>query len=189
MRPIISLLFVAFILSSCSSNKLEGTFIYTEVRNEKKNDESIVGWGVELGKKIACSNIGVITFRNGKCYYAVNFFGVKQEMKVDYHIDNGVIYINSDMFNSGGVGLFELVDSNTITYQGCIFKRVDLSKCQKGKTISTVNLRTGPGTNHDILKSLDQDTEIFLIERQGDWVKVRANWAEGYIHQDFIEAE
>ena len=187
MKSTILLFIIAIVLSSCNYNKLEGKFIYTEVPKEKKKNESIFGWGVEMGKEIACASIGVITFKNGKCYYSMSFFGVKQDMKVDYHIDNGVIYINSNMFNQGGVGLFELVDNNTLTYQGCIFKRVDLSRYKEGKTTSKVNLRAGPGTNFEVLKSLDSETEIFLIENQGDWVKVRADWKEGFIHKDYLK--
>lgn len=179
------------ILFACNQNKLEGTFVYTEVPKEKIKTKDMfeysLQYGVEMGKEIACSSIGIVTFKNGKCYYSVNFLGVEQAMKVDYHIDNGVIYINSNLFNQGGVGLFELVDNNTITYQGCIFKRVDLNKLKEGKTISKVNLRAGPGTNYEILKSLEKDSELFLIENNGEWMKVRAVWNEGFVQKKFIK--
>lgn len=193
MKPSILLFIFVLVLSSCNFNKLEGTFIYTEVPKEKLSTDDLfdwaIKWGTEKGREIACSGLGIITFKNGKCYYSISILGVKQDMKVSYHIDNGIIYINSNLFNQGGVGFFELVDDNTITYQGCIFKRIDLSKYKQAKTTSKVNLRVGPGTNHEIFTSLDMDSDIFLIERQGEWFKVRADWKEGFVHQDFIRAE
>jgi hypothetical protein len=180
---------ILIFLSSCNQNKLEGRFIYTEVAKEKTKDEIFFGLGNELVKEITCSSIGVITFKNGKCYYSVSFLGLKQDMKVDYHIDDKIIYVNSNVFNQSGVGLFELIDDNTITYQGCIFKRIDWSKYKEAKTTSKVNMRVGPSTNHEIYFSLEKDSDIFLIERYGEWYKVRAGWKEGFVHQDFIKLE
>src|SRR5690606_28389141 len=45
------------------------------------------------------------------------------------------------------------------------------------------NLRAGPGTNHQDLGTTDGVIQAELIERQGDWLKVRMTV---WVHQDGI---
>jgi len=49
------------------------------------------------------------------------------------------------------------------------------------------DLRSGPGTDYEKLKTLEKGTEIYVIDDSKEWVKVRANWKEGYIHKDYIQ--
>jgi uncharacterized protein YgiM (DUF1202 family) len=41
---------------------------------------------------------------------------------------------------------------------------------------AALNVRTGPGTEHDILNMVPRGTYITLMARQGDWLRVKLPW-------------
>lgn len=53
-------------------------------------------------------------------------------------------------------------------------------------TTSNVNLRDGASTNNNILKTLDENTTVELIEDNGDWAKVKSEDEIGYIRKDYL---
>jgi len=110
----IYLLFTLILLFSCKSgNSLDG--IYEYVPNKEDNGNIF-----RMGRELGCSMIGRFEFRNGKCYF--NVMGVEQ--RVDYEVDNGVIYLNSnELNNNSGAGL-RIIDENTLNFGGCTFRRI-----------------------------------------------------------------
>lgn len=60
---------------------------------------------------------------------------------------------------------------------------------QKGFTTTILNLRSGPGTEHNIITMLPADTEVTILEREGEWLKVATPTHTGYVHGDFILVE
>lgn len=55
-----------------------------------------------------------------------------------------------------------------------------------GSTKSSVNLRVGPGTNFNIIATLQPNTAVVILEEHNKWLKVRANGSEGFIHRAFV---
>jgi len=114
------LLFSFVVFISCSSRKIEGIYYYEE--KEVKSSLFEVGGAAEMGRNLAGSMIGKFEFKNDKCY--MNIMGVEQ--RIDYEIEDSVIYLGSNPLNSTGIGL-KIIDENTINYMGCLFKK-DLNK-------------------------------------------------------------
>lgn len=117
---------------SCNSRKIEGIYYY-----EKSKDEStdLFSMGANLGRNIAGSMIGQFEFKNGKCY--LNIMGVEQ--RIDYEIEDSVIYLGSNAINSAGIGI-RIIDDNTLLYAGCIFrKRVENDKTEIDNQTTTNN--------------------------------------------------
>lgn len=52
--------------------------------------------------------------------------------------------------------------------------------------VETANLRETADTNSKILKLLGQDQEVTIIEKEGEWYKVKALGITGYLRQDII---
>lgn len=53
-------------------------------------------------------------------------------------------------------------------------------------SVETANLREKADTNSKILELLGEDQEVTIIEKEGDWYKVRALGITGYLRQDVI---
>lgn len=51
---------------------------------------------------------------------------------------------------------------------------------------SGVNFRTSANTSSDVIKTLDINTEITILEEKEDWYKVKIGNDEGYISKDFV---
>lgn len=54
-------------------------------------------------------------------------------------------------------------------------------------TASSLNVRTGPGTGHGIITSLPRNTEVELLEQQGEWYKIRRGSTVGYVHGGYLK--
>jgi len=52
---------------------------------------------------------------------------------------------------------------------------------------TSLNIRSGPGTNYDIVMPVSQGTVLNVIEQQGDWVKVRVGVGEGYVSAKYVD--
>ena len=50
----------------------------------------------------------------------------------------------------------------------------------------TVNMRKGPGTSYDIIRSLRHGIKIEFISNEGDWSRVATLRDTGFVHNDFI---
>ena len=82
----------------------------------------------------------------------------------------------------------KVLDSNTIEFEGCRFKRFNSSLWQRAIIAGAVNFRAGPGTDSKVIRKLKKDQEDYIILDKGDdWVKIRVDWEEGYVHKRFIE--
>lgn len=56
-----------------------------------------------------------------------------------------------------------------------------------GLTTAAVNLRAGPGTQFNRVVALIPKTAVEIIGQQGDWLQVRANGQEGFVHKMLIQ--
>jgi len=53
-------------------------------------------------------------------------------------------------------------------------------------TAHILNLRQGPGTNHEIIARLKKAQKVKIINREGNWLKVQINKKQsGYIHKNY----
>ncbi|MFM9839423.1 MAG: SH3 domain-containing protein [Cyclobacteriaceae bacterium] len=168
-------------LFSCDSKRIEGVYFYTEIPKERNDDESLFSGAFEMGREIGCAVIGKFEFRDGKCYFST--MGIDQ--RADYEIDNGVIYLGSNKLTNGGIGI-RIIDANTISYSGCIFKKIDFNKIKLTTTNASSNLRSGPGEDYKKLETLKKGTELYVLDDTKVWIKVRVNRKEGYLHKDYL---
>ncbi|MGH6900389.1 MAG: SH3 domain-containing protein [Geminicoccaceae bacterium] len=53
-------------------------------------------------------------------------------------------------------------------------------------TGNNVNVRTGPGLEHDVSRQVDRDQRVIEIEREGDWVRAEIAGAAGWIHGSLV---
>ena len=51
---------------------------------------------------------------------------------------------------------------------------------------SSVNMRKGAGTNYNIVKVLDLNTQLTIIGEEGTWYKVKAGTTTGYVSKDYV---
>ena len=56
------------------------------------------------------------------------------------------------------------------------------------KTTGNVNLRSGPSTSNSVIRTLSPNTNVVVIDTQGDWSNVRHNNTNGWIRSDLISA-
>ncbi len=52
---------------------------------------------------------------------------------------------------------------------------------------SNLNVRSGPSTDHEIIGSVDQGTQLIKVSDNNDWIEVRFNDEPGYVHSDFVK--
>jgi SH3-like domain-containing protein len=66
------------------------------------------------------------------------------------------------------------------------------SLIEKGNTVivnaeSSVNMRSGPGTEHGIIANLERGVVLDLIERKGNWVQVKhLSGTQGWIYAPLV---
>lgn len=53
----------------------------------------------------------------------------------------------------------------------------------------TLNLRKEASTDSTILEQLDNGQKLDIIEKSGDWVKVKVKGITGFVHKDYIKIE
>jgi N-acetylmuramidase/Bacterial SH3 domain len=56
----------------------------------------------------------------------------------------------------------------------------------RGTTTANVNLRQGPGTQFQIITTLDPRTALVIKGEEGDWLKVDASGQQGFVHRNFV---
>lgn len=52
-----------------------------------------------------------------------------------------------------------------------------------------INLRSGPGTEHDALKQVSEPAKAVILEKSGEWYKVAVDGTEGYLRGDYINLD
>ena len=51
-----------------------------------------------------------------------------------------------------------------------------------------LNLREGPGTNYDVIKSIPKDSEVEILDdNESGWLNIRHNGDQGWVSEDFID--
>jgi hypothetical protein len=55
-----------------------------------------------------------------------------------------------------------------------------------GSTTTRVNLRTGPGTATAVRRVLEPGTPLEIVAQRGDWLHVRADGDDGWVHHKFV---
>lgn len=53
----------------------------------------------------------------------------------------------------------------------------------------TVNVRKEASIDSDIIMFVTQDDEVEILEKTGDWYKIKYNNTEGYVYDDFIKVD
>lgn len=61
------------------------------------------------------------------------------------------------------------------------------AQAAKAQTLQNLNLRTGPSTSNPILLTIKKDTVIEIIEKKGEWAKVKYNSTVGYVSCKYIK--
>ena len=54
-------------------------------------------------------------------------------------------------------------------------------------TTDNVNVRSGPGTDYEVIGQVHQNTKITIIDELGDWYKVKASNVEGWVTKEFVQ--
>ena len=52
-----------------------------------------------------------------------------------------------------------------------------------------VNMRTGPGTQYDVIRELQTDEQVEYLKRSGKWAKVKSGDTEGYVFAKYLTRE
>ncbi len=51
----------------------------------------------------------------------------------------------------------------------------------------TCNVRTGPGTNHDVIFTVEKGIPFLIMDRQKDWIQIKhSDGDRGWIHKSLI---
>lgn len=171
------LILISSLILSCNSERLSGQYIYSD-----PNKYDIFKDAYKYGKSLGCGNsIGIVEFKDDKCYY-----GSDLGIAVKYYIEDGVGYIKSDQKSNISLKLFEVIDENSISFFGCLFKKIDFNSTKVLFTSNDVNIRSGPGTDYDVLKTLNINSKVLLLEKGEEWSKINSFFKEGYIHNSFL---
>ena len=67
-------------------------------------------------------------------------------------------------------------------------KKDDSSSSAKVKTLDICRVRKGPGTDTEILGTVDVGVELEKLGTEGDWTKVKFQGKTGYIKTEFLKA-
>jgi len=55
-------------------------------------------------------------------------------------------------------------------------------------TASSLNMRSGPGTNFAIIRTLTLGTEFTVIKKEGDWLQIKLkDGKEGWVHSGYVK--
>lgn len=49
-----------------------------------------------------------------------------------------------------------------------------------------VNMRTGPGTQYDVIRELQTGEQVEYLKRSGKWAKVKSGDTEGYVFAKYL---
>ena len=52
--------------------------------------------------------------------------------------------------------------------------------------VAAARVRSGPGTDYRVYGALPSGTKVYLLERKGDWAKVKTPGGEGWIHTSLL---
>lgn len=133
--------------------------------------------------------IGLVEFKNGKCYYGMSLGSSGPTISAEYYIEDGLGYVKNNAASNVSTKLFEIVDENTILFNNCELKKLYLTDFDLYHAITKTNLREGPGMDFEVLKTLEKGDRVLILEETSDWVKVNAFYKEGYVHKEYLTIE
>ncbi|MFT8319933.1 MAG: N-acetylmuramoyl-L-alanine amidase [Bacillus sp. (in: firmicutes)] len=55
-------------------------------------------------------------------------------------------------------------------------------------TENGLRLRSGPGSNFQVINTLTKGTSVTILSENGDWIEIETNIGTGWVHQEFVEA-
>jgi uncharacterized protein YgiM (DUF1202 family)/beta-N-acetylglucosaminidase len=96
--------------------------------------------------------------------------------------------------------LYSLVDDYEMTFDVPVYKNQPTGDAGNdkleqlptgtfGTTTARLNVRTGPGTSHSIVTTLDKDTKIELIAKQGNWYQIAVGNTTGFVSGDYLKLD
>ena len=68
-------------------------------------------------------------------------------------------------------------------------KNVEIKYTVNTNDGSPLNLRKGPGTDHDVLTTIPDGQTLVVLDQQGSWAKVQYGTYEGWVSMDYVDAE
>nr|WP_241741943.1 SH3 domain-containing protein [Shouchella lehensis] len=95
-----------------------------------------------------------------------NLYGLVDNYNLQFSVP---VYTNQPVGNQPGDNELEPLPPNTY-----------------GTTTARLNVRTGPGTNHSVLTTLNKDERVELIAKTGQWYQIKVGNVEGYVSGQFL---
>ncbi|MBM7584802.1 N-acetylmuramoyl-L-alanine amidase [Bacillus pakistanensis] len=97
-------------------------------------------------------------------------------------VENDWIQIELDVFTKGWVAEW-LVTSDEPTIE-----TEDSSKNKEGQTtVSSLRIRSGPGTANSIIAVLGKGDHVSILDRKGEWLEISSDKGSGWVHKDYIQ--
>ncbi|MFP7334685.1 SH3 domain-containing protein, partial [Shouchella clausii] len=96
--------------------------------------------------------------------------------------------------------LYSLVDDYEMTFDVPVYKNQPTGDAGNdkleqlptgtfGTTTARLNVRTGPGTSHSIVTTLDKDTKIELLAKKGNWYQIAVGNTTGFVSGDYLKLD
>ena len=76
-----------------------------------------------------------------------------------------------------------------VEFQANIYDEEPLEDLTAWISVDRAEMRTGNGTNDKLIKKLDKDTEVKILQEGDPWVKVAVGEREGYVRRCYITYE
>ncbi|WDF04465.1 SH3 domain-containing protein [Shouchella hunanensis] len=95
-----------------------------------------------------------------------NLYGLVDNYNLQFSVP---VYNNQPVGNQPGDNELEPLPPNTY-----------------GTTTARLNVRTGPGTSHSVLTTLNKDERVELIAKTGQWYQIKVGNVEGYVSGQFL---
>ena len=103
------------------------------------------------------------------------------------------LFIDSGIYTSKSGDMFESSESYSIASQWGsatgFFNAYSSAKSAKVNVAETLNLRSGPGTEYDVLTKIDNAETVTLLGENsaGNWYYIRYNSYVGWVFKDYIQ--
>ena len=127
-----------------------------------------------------------------------NFTGISKYNGGLYYVTNGILnWSYTGMAEYDGTWYYMSGSKLSTSYTGAVKHGSDYyfvqkgtgKPCAVGRTTDTVYLRSGAGTSYDAKRTVNDGTNITLLEKtNARWYRVRlSNGTEGYIYAEYIK--
>lgn len=178
MKNLTYFLFLSLLMTlSCTNSSLNGEYFKIKENGQGAFDDAFGGLITQL------------EFKGNYC----NFVYFNIPMSGKYEIQNGSVFIN--VGGELGTLTLDIVDNNTLEGKGWVsgtFKKLSSFRAKgkpaigQYKTKSELNIRSGPSTEYEVLKTVSAGTELKVVHKENGWCTVEYNGFEGYVSEDFL---